>query len=91
MAFYETSAKDKSMVDEAFFALTRDIKKRLGEHPGPNKSTGTVQASSHSLAGVELTARGAGVQAGGVFVCGEEEVMRRLRLGAAGKANMTKL
>jgi hypothetical protein len=30
MAFYETSAKDKSMVDEAFFALTRDIKARLG-------------------------------------------------------------
>uniref|UniRef100_A0A6T7LZX2 Uncharacterized protein n=1 Tax=Hanusia phi TaxID=3032 RepID=A0A6T7LZX2_9CRYP len=45
MAFYETSAKDKSMVDEAFFALTRDIKKRLGEHPGPNKSSGTVQVS----------------------------------------------
>ena len=31
MAFYETSAKDKTMVDDAFFALTRDIKKRLGE------------------------------------------------------------
>jgi Ras-related protein Rab-8A len=34
MAFYETSAKDKTMVDEAFFALTRDIKKRLGESSG---------------------------------------------------------
>ena len=43
MAFYETSAKDKSMVDEAFFALTRDIKTRLGEHSGPTRNAGTVQ------------------------------------------------
>ena len=39
MAFYETSAKDKTMVDDAFFALTRDIKKRLGESSG-SSSTG---------------------------------------------------
>jgi len=45
MAFYETSAKDKSMVDEAFFALTRDIKARLGENSGPSRQTGTVQVS----------------------------------------------
>jgi len=45
MAFYETSAKDKSMVEEAFYALTRDIKKRLGEHSGPTKPSGTVQVN----------------------------------------------
>ena len=28
-AFYETSAKDRAMVKNAFFALTRDVKKRL--------------------------------------------------------------
>ncbi len=48
MAFFETSAKDKSCVDEAFFALTRDIKKRLGEHGGgggggASRTSGTVE------------------------------------------------
>ena len=38
MAFYETSAKDKTMVDDAFFALTRDIKKRLGESSGSSSA-----------------------------------------------------
>lgn len=46
MEFYETSAKDKDKVDEAFFALTRDIKKRLGEHSGPSKPSGTLQLSN---------------------------------------------
>lgn len=45
MDFFETSAKDKSMVDDSFFALTRDIKKRLGEHSGPSKPSGTVLVS----------------------------------------------
>uniref|UniRef100_A0A7S0VY16 Uncharacterized protein n=1 Tax=Hemiselmis tepida TaxID=464990 RepID=A0A7S0VY16_9CRYP len=46
MAFFETSAKEKSCVDEAFFALTRDIKKRLGESGGGgggSRPMGTVQ------------------------------------------------
>lgn len=47
MAFYETSAKDKTMVDEAFFALTRDIKSRLGEHSGPTRNAGTVQVNKN--------------------------------------------
>ncbi len=42
MAFYETSAKDKTMVDDAFFALTRDIKKRLGESSGGPSTTRTT-------------------------------------------------
>mmetsp|Transcript_66879 Transcript_66879/g.139382 ORF Transcript_66879/g.139382 Transcript_66879/m.139382 type:complete len:211 (+) Transcript_66879:71-703(+) len=45
MEFFETSAKDKDKVEEAFFALTRDIKKRLGEHSGPSKPTGSIQLS----------------------------------------------
>ena len=36
-------AQDKSQVDEAFFALTRDIKTRLGENSGPSRNAGTVQ------------------------------------------------
>jgi Ras-related protein Rab-8A len=54
MAFYETSAKDKSCVDEAFFALTRDIKKRLGEHGGTGggggRPQGTVQVGQDTSA-----------------------------------------
>jgi hypothetical protein len=42
MAFFETSAKEKSCVDDAFFALTRDIKKRLGESGGTARPQGTV-------------------------------------------------
>mmetsp|Transcript_27439 Transcript_27439/g.72431 ORF Transcript_27439/g.72431 Transcript_27439/m.72431 type:complete len:201 (-) Transcript_27439:364-966(-) len=38
LAFFETSAKDKTMVDDAFITITRDIKKRLGDSamPAPN-------------------------------------------------------
>jgi len=45
MEFFETSAKDKTQVEEAFYALTRSIKKRLGENSGPTRSTGTVQVT----------------------------------------------
>lgn len=54
MAFYETSAKDKTMVDDAFFALTRDIKKRLGESSSsssankPASGPITVPAPGHA-------------------------------------------
>jgi len=53
MTHYETSAKDKTMVDEAFFALTRDIKMRLGEnsaHPrgAPGAAPGTVTLDSEA-------------------------------------------
>ena len=44
MAFYETSAKDNTMVDDAFFALTRDIKKRLGESSGGSSAPGKAAA-----------------------------------------------
>jgi len=42
LEFFETSAKEKSCVDDAFFALTRDIKKRLGESGGTARPQGTV-------------------------------------------------
>ena len=52
MAFYETSAKDKTMVDDAFFALTRDIKKRLGESsggPSTTRTTGPITVHFHQI------------------------------------------
>jgi hypothetical protein len=62
MAFYETSAKDKSCVDEAFFALTRDIKKRLGEHGGggggASRATGTVEVGRQDAEETETKKKG---------------------------------
>mmetsp|Transcript_27440 Transcript_27440/g.72437 ORF Transcript_27440/g.72437 Transcript_27440/m.72437 type:complete len:194 (-) Transcript_27440:65-646(-) len=52
LAFFETSAKDKTMVDDAFITITRDIKKRLGDSampaPNPNISVGGADGAAKS-------------------------------------------
>ncbi|GAY51342.1 hypothetical protein CUMW_133480 [Citrus unshiu] len=41
--FLETSAKDAINVEQAFLTMAGEIKKKMGNQPTANKSSGTVQ------------------------------------------------
>eukprot|EP00294_Goniomonas_avonlea_P009502 CAMPEP_0114555756 /NCGR_PEP_ID=MMETSP0114-20121206/8923_1 /TAXON_ID=31324 /ORGANISM="Goniomonas sp, Strain m" /LENGTH=213 /DNA_ID=CAMNT_0001740911 /DNA_START=71 /DNA_END=712 /DNA_ORIENTATION=+ len=42
MGFFETSAKDKTNVENSFISLTRDIQKRLMDQQGPKPASSTI-------------------------------------------------
>jgi len=49
MEYLETSAKDNTNVDTAFFTMARQIKERLSKNPGLSKDKGNMPASRISI------------------------------------------
>ncbi|KAJ0010658.1 hypothetical protein Pint_33172 [Pistacia integerrima] len=47
--FLETSAKDSINVEQAFLTMADEIKKKMGNQPTGNKSTGTVQMKGQPI------------------------------------------
>ncbi|XP_065622416.1 ras-related protein RABD1-like [Quercus suber] len=47
--FLETSAKDSINVEQAFLTMAGEIKKKMGNQPTANKSTGTVQMKGQPI------------------------------------------
>ncbi|KAK3183618.1 hypothetical protein Dsin_030904 [Dipteronia sinensis] len=47
--FLETSAKDSINVEQAFLTMASEIKKRMGNQPTANKSTGTVEMKGQPI------------------------------------------
>ncbi|KAK9213907.1 hypothetical protein WN944_005893 [Citrus x changshan-huyou] len=47
--FLETSAKDAINVEQAFLTMAGEIKKKMGNQPTANKSSGTVQMKGQPI------------------------------------------
>ncbi|KAF5744026.1 Ras-related small GTP-binding family protein [Tripterygium wilfordii] len=47
--FLETSAKDSINVEQAFLTMASEIKKKMGNQPNANKSTGTIEMKGQPI------------------------------------------